>query len=132
MCVTLHKYGRCWQLQNDDFIHRRQTRQSRDEEIDNFVSIHKKSSWSGMIIAAKSVYFLSTPPQKCLFPVQSSAAAQVGEWAALSSFGDLLPPRPEWGFTSLLEQPLASAPLGAPTARRPPSRGGKRTPACCA
>jgi hypothetical protein len=44
-----------------DFIHRRQTRQSRDEEIDNFVSIHKKSSWSGMIIAAKSVYFLSTP-----------------------------------------------------------------------
>jgi hypothetical protein len=60
------------------------------------------------------------------------AAAQVGEWAALSSFGDLLPPRPEWGFTSPLEQPLASAPLGAPTARRPPSRGGKRTPACCA
>jgi hypothetical protein len=25
-----------------------------------------------MIIAAKSVYFLSTPPQKCLFPVQFS------------------------------------------------------------
>jgi hypothetical protein len=27
-----------------------------------------------MIIAAKSVYFLSTPPQKCLYPVQSSSS----------------------------------------------------------
>jgi hypothetical protein len=67
MCVTLHKYGWCWQLQNDDFIHRRQTRQSRDEKIDNFVSIHKKSSWSSMIIAAKSVYFLSTPLKSVYF-----------------------------------------------------------------
>jgi hypothetical protein len=59
----------------DTFEGRRQTRQSRDEEIDNFVSIHKKSSWSGMIIAAKIVYFLSIPPQKRLFPVQFSPAA---------------------------------------------------------
>jgi hypothetical protein len=38
-----------------------------DEKIDNFVSIHKKSSWSGMIIAAKSVYFLSTPLKSVYF-----------------------------------------------------------------
>jgi hypothetical protein len=39
-----------------------------------------------MIIAAKSVYFLSTPPQKCLFPVQLSDESQL-RWRRSSVTG---------------------------------------------
>eukprot|EP01047_Picozoa_sp_COSAG01_P034068 COSAG01_NODE_2539_length_7485_cov_49.290650_5_plen_99_part_00 len=49
MCVTLHKYGWCWQLQNDDFIHRRQTRQSRlaQKVVDNLGGGAKSSRFLG-------------------------------------------------------------------------------------
>eukprot|EP01049_Picozoa_sp_SAG25_P000970 SAG25_NODE_37_length_19691_cov_19.319467_10_plen_146_part_00 len=99
MCVTLHKYGWCWQLQNDDFIHRRQTRQSRDEEIDNFVSIHKKSSWLAKACAccctASPACTASTASPRA---IRAQTSSHQGDAEAVcpcgSGSGDASPPAP--------------------------------------